>query len=80
MGLPTLRTDVVKLLRENEVQFSRNLDLIKKTRDVMALEIEGYQKMAQRFHASKIWLRRFQEEDWVLKRNLIQTGDGLRDC
>ena len=32
------------------------------------MEIENYQKMAQQFHANKVWPRKFQEGDWVQKR------------
>ena len=68
VSLPTLRTNTVKLPRENEAQLSRNLDLIKETRDMAAIEIKRYQKMAHQLHDRKVRLRKFQEGDWVLKR------------
>ena len=35
---------------------------------MVALQIENYQKMAQQFRATKVWPRKVQERDWVLKR------------
>ena len=33
-----------------------------------ALQIEKYQKMAQQFHATKVWPRKIQEGDWLIKK------------
>ena len=63
VGLPTLKMDIAELTSENELQLAQNLDLIKETRDIAALQIEKYQKMVQQFHATKVWPRKFQEGD-----------------
>ena len=58
----------MELTSENNLQLSQNLDLIEETKDIAALQIEKYHKMAQYFHGTKVWPRKFQEGDWVLKR------------
>ena len=41
--LPTIKTDVGKLLEKNKAHLRRNLDLVDETRDVAAIRIAKYQ-------------------------------------
>jgi hypothetical protein len=74
IGLTTLRTTFHKE-EENEGQLRLNLHLLDETREKAAQRIALYQGKMARYYNTKVKLRRFEVDDWVLRKVTQATKD-----
>ncbi|PON40414.1 hypothetical protein PanWU01x14_297340 [Parasponia andersonii] len=75
VGLLTLRTEVVKDAPLNELQLSRNTDLLEETRDMALVHLVSYHQQARSYYPKKDNARRFNAGDWILK---VRTGNSSK--
>uniref|UniRef100_A0A2N9GBC9 Integrase catalytic domain-containing protein n=1 Tax=Fagus sylvatica TaxID=28930 RepID=A0A2N9GBC9_FAGSY len=74
IGLTTFRTTFHRE-EENEGQLRLNLDLLDETSEKAAQRIALYQGRMARYYNTKVKLRRFEVDDWVLRKVTQATKD-----
>ncbi|PON59533.1 hypothetical protein PanWU01x14_158910, partial [Parasponia andersonii] len=75
IGLPTLRSEVVRDAPLNEQQLSHNTDLLEEMRNMVPVHLASYHQQARSYYAKKVSARRFNAGDWVLK---VRTGNSSK--